>query len=79
MSKVIELRTKNKNVLEFVDGMKQHIKDENVDNLLILYKYPDGSIGIGYTKNIDIGTMLELNAHIQMHAVDKMIQKNYLE
>lgn len=79
MGKIIELPTKTKNLLDFIDTTKEILKKENVDNLLVVAKDNEGEIMIGKTGNVDINTLLEFNAHIQMYATDKMIQSKYLE
>lgn len=81
MSKIIKFKDKNTNVLEFLDAVKEEIKDSNIDNMMIASKVlnEDGtySILIGYTRGMDIGTKVELNSHFNLDIVKQMIDENY--
>lgn len=79
MSKVVEFKAPNDNALSFIDKTKEILKNENIDNLLVLAKSNNGEIMIGNTANININELLEFNAHIQLYATDKMIKANYVE
>lgn len=78
MGKVISMGKKTDNVIEFLNNTKKIVKENNIDNLLILAKDNDGNIMIGNTSTVNISSLLEFAAHIQLHATDLMIQNNYL-
>ena len=74
MSKIIEFRSKNKNTLEFVDEFKDLIEEENLENLVVGCKTPKGEVLIGYTHNLDYGTIQEIVSHMQTHLIMRMMK-----
>ena len=79
MSKVIKFKAnQTKNVEEFLDNVKKQVIDEQIDNMMIVFKCNDGTVCTGYTRNLDWGMKQELVSHMQMNIIDDMIRTNYV-
>lgn len=79
MSNIIKLRTKNDNVIDFLEEAIDIVKKENVDNVMIAFKLKqdDANIMTGYC-NLNMGEKQELLGHIQVDIVNDMIKQNYI-
>ena len=81
MPKVVRFKTTTDNVVEFLEGLIEEVKNNNITNILVASKieYPDRwEILTGYTHNLDFGTKQELVSHLQMDIIKQMIDENYL-
>lgn len=80
MSKIIEFEPKEiqdkKRVGSFIEMTINDVQKNNIDNLIILYKdKKNGDIYIGVC-NQQIGEIQELCSHLQVHIIEKIIEKN---
>lgn len=79
MGKIIRLKSKQDNVIEFLEDAIVQARKYNVDNVMIAFKLKqeDAYIMTGYC-NLDMGEKQELLGHIQVDIVNDMIRRNYL-
>lgn len=77
---VIKFKSKTDSLLEFVDEIKEQIKEYNIDNMIVASKLKDDDhyVITGY-KNLTMAEKQELVGHIQVDIIDEMIRKNYVE
>lgn len=77
---VIKFKSKTDSLLEFVDELKEQIKEYNIDNMIVASKLKDDDhyVITGY-KNLTMAEKQELVGHIQVDIIDEMIRKNYVE
>lgn len=76
---VIKFKSKTDSLLEFVDEIKEQIKEYNIDNMIVACKLKDDDhyVITGY-KNLTMAEKQELVGHIQVDIIDEMIRKNYV-
>ena len=76
---VIKFKSKTDSLLEFVDEIKEQIKEYNIDNMIVACKLKDDDhyVITGY-KNLTMAEKQELVGHIQIDIIDEMIRKNYI-
>ena len=78
MAKIINFKSTNSQVIDFLKEAIDIVKDKNIDNVLISFKVKDdNSIMTGYC-NLDMGEKQELVSHIQIDIVRDMINQNYI-
>lgn len=79
MGKIIRLKSKQENVIEFLEDAIVQARKYNADNVMIAFKLKqeDAYIMTGYC-NLDMGEKQELLGHIQVDIVNDMIRRNYL-
>lgn len=79
MGKIIRLKSKQENVIEFLEDAIVQARKYNADNVMIAFKLKqeDEYIMTGYC-NLDMGEKQELLGHIQVDIVNDMIRRNYL-
>ncbi len=79
MGKIIRLKSKQENVIEFLEDAIVQARKYNADNVMIAFKLrqEDANIMTGYC-NLDMGEKQELLGHIQVDIVNDMIRRNYL-
>ena len=79
MGKIIRLKSKQENVIEFLEDAIVQARKYNADNVMIAFrlKQEDAYIMTGYC-NLDMGEKQELLGHIQVDIVNDMIRRNYL-
>ena len=84
MGKIIKLKSKQENVLGFLQDAIEKVKENNIDNVLIAFKLKqkDDKQDVPYVMtgycNLDMMEKQELLGHIQIDIVDDMIKQNYL-
>lgn len=76
---IIKFKSKTDDLLEFVDEIKEQIKEYNIDNMIVACKLKDSDhyVITGY-KNLTMAEKQELVGHIQIDIIDEMIRKNYI-
>lgn len=79
MGKIIRLKSKQENVIEFLEDAIVQARKYNADNVMIAFKLRQEDVNImtGYC-NLDMGEKQELLGHIQVDIVNDMIRRNYL-
>ena len=79
MGKIIRLKSKQENVIEFLEDAIVQARKYNVDNVMIAFKLrqEDAYIMTGYC-NLDMGEKQELVGHIQVDIINDMIKQNYI-
>lgn len=79
MGKIIKLKSKQENVIEFLEDAIVQARKYNVDNVLIAFKLKqeDAHIMTGYC-HLDMCEKQELLGHIQIDIINDMIMQNYL-
>lgn len=79
MGKIIRLKSKQENVIEFLEDAIVQARKYDVDNVLIAFKLrqEEAYIMTGYC-NLDMGEKQELLGHIQVDIVNDMIKQNYI-
>lgn len=79
MGKIIKLKTKNDNAIEFLEEAIEIAKKENVDNLMIAFKLKQENANVmtGYC-NLNMAEKQELLGHIQVDIIKDMIEQNYI-
>lgn len=79
MGKIIRLKSKQENVIEFLEDAIVQARKYNADNVMIAFKLKqeDAYIMTGYC-NLDMGEKQELLGHIQVDIVNDMIRRDYL-
>ena len=79
MGKIIKLKSKQENVIEFLKDAIVQAKKHNVDNVMIAFKLrqEEAYIMTGYC-NLDMAEKQELIGHIQVDIVNDMIKQNYI-
>ena len=80
MGKIIKLKSKQENVLDFLQDAIEKVKENNIDNVLLKQKGDKQDVPYvmtGYC-NLDMMEKQELLGHIQIDIVDDMIKQNYL-
>lgn len=79
MGKIIRLKSKQENVIEFLEDAIVQARKYNVDNVMIAFKLrqEDAYIMTGYC-NLDMGEKQELVGHIQIDIINDMIKQNYI-
>lgn len=86
MGKIIKLKSKQENVIEFLEDAIVQARKYNVDNVLIAFKLNQNSksdelediphIMTGYC-HLDMCEKQELLGHIQVDIINDMIMQNY--
>ncbi len=79
MGKIIRLKSKQENVIEFLEDAIVQARKYNADNVMIAFKLrqEDANIMTGYC-NLDMGEKQELLGHIQVDIVNDMIRRSNL-
>ena len=79
MGKIIRLKSKQENVIEFLEDAIVQARKYNADNVMIAFKLKQEDVYImtGYC-NLDMGEKQELLGHIQVDIVNDMIRRDYL-
>lgn len=78
MGKIIKIKSKQENVIEFLEDAIVQARKYNVDNVLIAFKLKQEDIHImtGYC-HLDMYEKQELLGHIQVDIINDMIMQNY--
>ena len=79
MGKIIKLRTKTDNVLDFLDMVKEEVENGNIDNMLIACRCPDGNVMTGYTQNLNYLDKMVLKGHIEADIHKEMIYRTLFD
>lgn len=79
MGKIIRLKNKSDDVVNFLEQAISEVKKDNIDNVLIAFKLrqEDAYVMTGYC-NLDMCEKQELLGHIQVDIVKDMIKQNYI-
>lgn len=79
MGKIIRLKNKSDDVVNFLEDAISKVKENNIDNVMIAFKlrHEDAYIMTGYY-NLDFSEKQELVGHIQVDIVNDMIRENYI-
>jgi hypothetical protein len=76
---IVRIPSKNKNVLDFIEELKEKIEQDNIDNIMIACygKKDDEYVITGYV-NLQNTEKQELLSHIQIDIINEMIRENYV-
>ena len=79
MGKIIKLKNKQENVIDFLEDAIVQARKYNVDNVMIAFKLrqEDAYIMTGYC-NLDMGEKQEILGHVQADIINDMIKQNYI-
>ena len=77
MGKVIKLKTETDNVLDFLENIKEVVKQDKMQSLLFAGKCENGEFIVGHTE-MDIASEIELKSHLETNIINDMIKQNYV-
>ena len=76
---IVRIPSKNKNVLDFIEELKEKIEQDNIDNIMIgCYGEKDDEYVITGYVNLQNTEKQELLSHIQIDIINEMIRENYV-
>lgn len=78
-SKIITLKTKSDDVVEFLEQAIAHVKERKIDNVMVVMKLradDEGNVLAGYC-NLNVAEKQELVGHIQVDIMRDYIERNF--
>ena len=76
MPKIIKFKSRKELLIDYLEEFKEFIKNNKIDNLMIVCKdKTNKEMCTGYF-NLDVGEKMEMLGHIQADITDEMIKEN---
>ena len=77
MGKVIKLKTETDNVLDFLEEIREAVKEDKIISLIFVSECKEGQFIVGNTK-MDLAKKVELKSHLEVNIINDMIKENYV-
>ena len=78
MGKIIKLKTETDNILDFLEEIKEVVKEDKIKSLIFVGKCEDEEFVTGHTK-MSLNQEIELKSQLEITIINDMIKLNYID